>query len=726
MNGTDSITSDDQSDPGSAFRSPRIAPPLCPDTGAPLHLTCSSSEPRQLCGRKGRIIFPLRSRGEYKKGFRQPRRKRWQTTVHETNELLAWLARGGWLGLLPASLGLWCVDVDEGGEDAVHAIIEALGEPLAISRTRRGWHLWYPLQEGAIVDNSDWECGPGRGELRGSNGFVVLWEAGPVIEAARRTVNAKDVSPNAILKKAVKVDGRAAVPAAVNGGAEGERVNGAGAVTSELRSALRHLSRGRLGDSPGYTTWIRVGMALHSETGGSEAGLSLWDEWSKGFDNYPSDGEPTTAEKWKTFGAKREEPRLTGRTVYKLAREHGWKGRRANGHARKGNGLSPSLLAGSDSDSSAVPLEALSEGHFARDWADDHGPDEFLYARGEEWLRYESGRWRHAGCAARQSMSETIKGVVEGTEVAKRFDCHRVVCGALSMAGYERTEPVESFDANCLLVPFPNGKVLDVKDWKKRPAAPADRIRKTLAVYPGPGASAKWVQFLDQALSHYPAGEREKIAAYIQEWCGLALTGDCREEAALFVWGDAGCGKSTFFETLIAVMGSLGSTVSGKRVAGEREDHRQWLARLQGKRLVVINELPERGRWNTEDLNALIDGGPIEANRMRQDSIEFTSQAHVHPHRRQLPRSMEPRQHQRIAPVGLHSLPTAPRYQARRHHLASVTRLDDLPIHPVPARSRLIAKTHHLPVRAQAANEPQQRLALILHHAPVHRLLASG
>ena len=43
----------------------------------------------------------------------------------------------------------------------------------------------------------------------------------------------------------------------------------------------------------------------------------------------------------------------------------------------------------------------------------------------------------------------------------------------------------------------------------------------------------------------------------------------------------------------------------------------------------MINELPERSRWNTEDLNSLIDGGPIEANRMRQDSIEFKSQAHV-------------------------------------------------------------------------------------------------
>ena len=109
----------------------------------------------------------------------------------------------------------------------------------------------------------------------------------------------------------------------------------------------------------------------------------------------------------------------------------------------------------------------------------------------------------------------------------------------------------------------------------------------------------------------------------------MALTGDCRDEAALLLWGDSGCGKSTFFETLLGAMGSLGAIVSGRRAAGEREDHRQWLAGLQGKRLVVINEFPERGRWRSDDLNALIDGGPIEANRMRCDSSVFCSQAHV-------------------------------------------------------------------------------------------------
>ena len=101
--------------------------------------------------------------------------------------------------------------------------------------------------------------------------------------------------------------------------------------------------------------------------------------------------------------------------------ERGWNGRRANGDARGSTGVDSSPREGSDTDLNAVPLDALSEGVFARAWAEAHGPDEFLYAKGEGWLRYRSGRWRDGECAARQSMSEMIMGKIEGTELAKRF-----------------------------------------------------------------------------------------------------------------------------------------------------------------------------------------------------------------------------------------------------------------------------------------------------------------
>ena len=200
------------------------------------------------------------------------------------------------------------------------------------------------------------------------------------------------------------------------------------------------------------------------------------------------------------------------------------------------------------------------------------------------------------------------------------------------MARYQpasRTVALDTFDAQPLLVALPDGTVLDVGSWQKRDATPLDRLRTALAVNPAEEPSERWEGFVLEALAHYGDADRQDVADYLQEWCGVALIGDCRDETILFPWGDPGSGKSTFYETLQRVSDATGAQISGERVAGERLDHRQWLAGLAGKRLCIINELPEHGRWNTADLNALADGSPIEANRMRQDSFTFRSQASI-------------------------------------------------------------------------------------------------
>lgn len=50
----------------------------------------------------------------------------------------------------------------------------------------------------------------------------------------------------------------------------------------------------------GYETWIRIGMACHHESEGSDAGFALWDEWSAPSDKYP--GLETLRSHWVSFG----------------------------------------------------------------------------------------------------------------------------------------------------------------------------------------------------------------------------------------------------------------------------------------------------------------------------------------------------------------------------------------------------------------------------------------
>ena len=481
---------------------------------------------------------------------KRPLQSGWQKTPPDFEAVRYHIAKGGLVGVIPASLGAVVIDVDEGGPGGVQSVIQTLkpAEPVTTSKTQRegGAHIWYRASSRG-TGNRKWALDGASGDIRGSAGFVILWDPAHVADGFARFFE-ECRAPN-----------------------------------------LAKLPKPRTNETHGPAAVLEAPVGARNETLNRGAFIAAK---AGNFDR-------------KAF---RKAALQSGLSLAEIA---------------------ATLASAESAGTKAVEAEALSEGSFAREWATRLNKDAYLYAAGEGWLRFEGGRWHDGACTARKTMSELIRVRVVGTKEAKRFDCHRVVCGALAMAEYERTVPVDSFDAKRLHIPFADGTLLDVETWQRNPAGPRDRIRKSLAVMPSSTPSRLWTRFVYEALSHYPQGEREEVACYLQEWCGLALTGDCRDEAALFLWGDPGSGKSTFFETLLAVMGSLGAAVSGKRVAGDREDHRQWIAALQGKRLVVINELPERGRWNSEDLNALIDGGPIEANRMRHDSIVFGSQAHL-------------------------------------------------------------------------------------------------
>ena len=135
--------------------------------------------------------------------------------------------------------------------------------------------------------------------------------------------------------------------------------------------------------------------------------------------------------------------------------------------------------------------------------------------------------------------------------------------------------------------------------------------------------SERWITFVMESLSHYATADRQAIHDYLQQYVGSALTGDCRDEAMVFLYGPPGTGKSTFAETLLQCFGEYGATIAGERVAKDHSQHLQWLAGLRGKRLVAITELPQRGKWQTSVMDQLISGEMIEANRMRADSDQF-------------------------------------------------------------------------------------------------------
>lgn len=68
--------------------------------------------------------------------------------------------------------------------------------------------------------------------------------------------------------------------------------------TAATLHELRELLRGRDSDAD-YDTWIKVAMALHYATGGSDDGLAVWDEWSARGEKYK--GRADLEAHWRSF-----------------------------------------------------------------------------------------------------------------------------------------------------------------------------------------------------------------------------------------------------------------------------------------------------------------------------------------------------------------------------------------------------------------------------------------
>ena len=82
----------------------------------------------------------------------------------------------------------------------LEALQEALGAPLTVIATRRegGYHVWYRAPDGA-VGNRRWRLNGAAGDIRGSKGYVILWNPARVVDALARYFDDADPADPATL-----------------------------------------------------------------------------------------------------------------------------------------------------------------------------------------------------------------------------------------------------------------------------------------------------------------------------------------------------------------------------------------------------------------------------------------------------------------------------------------------------------------------------------------------
>ena len=106
-----------------------------------------------------------------------PLHRRWQLPWERPSlgQVLRHLAGGGLVGHVPAAVGTVVLDVDESG-DGAEAFMDAHPPYWDIpSRRSKGLHLYYTTR--VQYGNKRWRLGSTGGDVRGSRGFVVIWDA---------------------------------------------------------------------------------------------------------------------------------------------------------------------------------------------------------------------------------------------------------------------------------------------------------------------------------------------------------------------------------------------------------------------------------------------------------------------------------------------------------------------------------------------------------------------
>jgi hypothetical protein len=87
---------------------------------------------------------------------------------------------------------------------------------------------------------------------------------------------------------------------------------------TDLDELLDHISDA---DADSYNEWIRVGMAMHDASEGSELGLAAWDRWSRRSAKW---GEGECAAKWRTFSSEGKKSVVGAGTLHFKARAGGY------------------------------------------------------------------------------------------------------------------------------------------------------------------------------------------------------------------------------------------------------------------------------------------------------------------------------------------------------------------------------------------------------------------
>lgn len=251
------------------------------------------------------------------------------------------------------------------------------------------------------------------------------------------------------------------------------------------------------------------------------------------------------------------------------------------------------------------------------------------------WLLWDGTRWQRdeTGGIYRVAKQTVARMYREAGELETEKERTKYVRWALNSEARTRLEAMISLarsEKGVSITPdqldsFPNmlnclNGTIDLMTGQLYEHNPDWLLTKRINVNYDPQATCPtWLKFLDRVM----CGDKELIE-FLARAIGYTLTGEVNEQCLFFMIGVGKNGKSTFIETLIALLGEyMAKTPTESLMAKDRSAVSNDIARLAGKRLVVARETEEGQRLAEATVKDLTGNDTVVARFLHHEFFEF-------------------------------------------------------------------------------------------------------
>lgn len=308
-----------------------------------------------------------------------------------------------------------------------------------------------------------------------------------------------------------------------------------------------------------------------------------------------------------------------------------------------------------------------------------HGGDLHYLYRWKTWLVWDDGRWvvdeghrveARAKAVITQlygeaktiidDLAQTSEEPTDMSEAALKIRAQKIeiatatlkwalksesaerLAGMLKHARSERGIPItpDDLDADPWLLNCANGTI-DLRTETLRPHRREDLCMKRLSIAYDPATTCPhWDAFLWRIMGGPPRDEdgpeelllarherAERLVTFLQRAVGYSLTGVIREQVLFFMYGGGDNGKTTFSETIAALMGDYYQKAP-KELLMQKDrvslgGPSPEIARLYRVRLVIASEVGEHHRLNEAQVKDLTGDDTLTARGLYEAFFQF-------------------------------------------------------------------------------------------------------